>query len=65
MWLGGLQKLIRDQEGAGSDVSGYTVTVWVELIDHVAAGDGPDSRFISGEIRVRWGSKRRASTATE
>lgn len=47
------------------DVSGYPVTVQVELIDPAAEGDGPDSGFVSGEIRVRWGPKRGASPARE
>ena len=47
------------------EVSGFPLTVRVELIDPVAEGDGPESRVVSGEIRVSWGPKRRASSGTE
>lgn len=40
------------------DVLGYPVTVRVTLIDPVAEGDGSDSRFMSGTIKITWERKR-------
>ena len=41
-------------------VEGRALVVRVELINPVAEGAGPDSRFISGEIKISWGPKRGA-----
>ena len=41
-------------------VEGRSVVVRVELINPVAEGTGSDSRFISGEIKIGWGPKRKA-----
>jgi hypothetical protein len=40
------------------DVLGYPVTVRVTLINPVAEGDGSDSRFMSGTIKITWERKR-------
>jgi hypothetical protein len=45
------------------DVRGHAITVRVELINPVAEGDGPDARFVSGEIRVSWRPRRGARRA--
>ena len=45
------------------DVTAYPVTIRVELIDPAAEGDGPDSRLVSGEIRVSWTLQRYAPDA--
>jgi hypothetical protein len=40
------------------DVLGRPFRVRVELINPIAEGDGPDSRFVSGEVRITWGDSR-------
>lgn len=40
------------------DVAGRPLRVRVELIDPVAEGEGADSRFVSGRVRITWGPKR-------
>jgi hypothetical protein len=40
------------------DVLGRPIRVRVELINAVAEGDGPDSRFVSGEVRITWNESR-------
>ena len=39
-------------------VEGRAVVVRVELINPSAEGRGPDSKFVSGELRLSWGPKR-------
>jgi hypothetical protein len=41
-------------------VEGRAVVVRVELINPVAEGTGPDSRFVSGEMKISWGPRRGA-----
>jgi hypothetical protein len=36
------------------DVRGRPITVRVELVNPVAEGDGPDARFVSGELKIIW-----------
>jgi hypothetical protein len=38
-------------------VWGRPFNIRIELIDPVAEGDGPDSKFVSGEIRIGWEGK--------
>jgi hypothetical protein len=42
------------------DVLGRPFRVRVELINAVAEGDGPDSSFVSGKVRISWGESRTA-----
>lgn len=41
-------------------VEGRAVVLRVELINPSAEGSGSDSRFLSGEMRISWGPKRKA-----
>lgn len=43
------------------DVSGRPVAVRLELINPEVVGEGPESRFVSGELRITWGPKRNFS----
>lgn len=35
-------------------VRGFPVKVRIELVNPVVEGDGPDKRFVSGEIKISW-----------
>lgn len=45
-------------------VWGHPVRVRVELVNPVAEGAGPDSRFVSGQLRITWGRQRNSSGRT-
>lgn len=44
-------------------VAGRPLAVRVELVNPVAEGRGPDSRFLSGGVRISWGPKGRLAPA--
>lgn len=46
-------------------VSGHPLTVRIELLDPVVEGEGPESHFVSGDIRITWGREGRARAASE
>lgn len=47
------------------EASTTPVSVRVELINPVAEGEGAESRFVSGEVRISWASKPRRPRADE